>query len=363
MAGGSYGGGIQLVTAATDHRVDAIVPDIAWHSLVTSLDKSNTVKFGWARLLYFAATLGHARLDPLITASYQAGAAGGPLTRAERAFYATRGPGVLVRQIRAPTLLVQGTVDTLFTLQEAVDNESILKRDGVPVHMLWFCGGHGICLTSPGRTRLIVRDTLAWLGRYLKRDRHVGTGPGFEFVDQDGGEHAAHAYPLPAGATIAAHGTGTLAVNDIGGAGPIPPTGSSTFSTAVAGITPARASNAVNLRLPAPRRAHLIAAAPVLRLTYRGTATSGPRRTSIYAQLIDDATGLVLGNQITPIPIRLDGAHHAITLRLEMLSALDRRGEHFTLQLTPSTVAYQAQRTLGTVHFSRIAITLPAVAG
>ena len=37
MVGGSYGGGIQLVTAAEDHRIDAIVPGIAWNSLLTSL--------------------------------------------------------------------------------------------------------------------------------------------------------------------------------------------------------------------------------------------------------------------------------------------------------------------------------------
>ena len=37
MVGASYGGGIQLVTAAIDCRVDAIVPQIAWHSLGTSL--------------------------------------------------------------------------------------------------------------------------------------------------------------------------------------------------------------------------------------------------------------------------------------------------------------------------------------
>jgi ABC-2 type transport system ATP-binding protein len=37
MAGASYGGGIQLVTAAIDRRVDAITPDIAWNSLVTIL--------------------------------------------------------------------------------------------------------------------------------------------------------------------------------------------------------------------------------------------------------------------------------------------------------------------------------------
>ncbi|MDT5014881.1 MAG: type transport system ATP-binding protein, partial [Mycobacterium sp.] len=37
MVGASYGGGIQLVTAAIDCRVDAIAPMIAWHSLTTSL--------------------------------------------------------------------------------------------------------------------------------------------------------------------------------------------------------------------------------------------------------------------------------------------------------------------------------------
>src|SRR4051794_16436460 len=37
MSGGSYGGGIQLVTAALDKRLDVITPDISWHSLGTSL--------------------------------------------------------------------------------------------------------------------------------------------------------------------------------------------------------------------------------------------------------------------------------------------------------------------------------------
>ena len=48
-----------------------------------------------------------------------------------------------------PTLIIQGTVDTLFSLQEGVTNYGILKRDHVPVKMLWYCGGHGICLDNP----------------------------------------------------------------------------------------------------------------------------------------------------------------------------------------------------------------------
>jgi ABC-2 type transport system ATP-binding protein len=39
MVGASYGGGIQLVTAAIDERVDATVPTIAWNNLNTSLYK------------------------------------------------------------------------------------------------------------------------------------------------------------------------------------------------------------------------------------------------------------------------------------------------------------------------------------
>ncbi len=356
MAGGSYGGGIQLVSAAIDPRIDAIVPDIAWHSLVTSLDKNNTMKLGWASLLYLAASADH--LDPLIGESFQTGRTGQPLTGAERHFYLTRGPGALVNRIRVPTLLVQGTVDTLFTLQEAITNYGILERHHVPVKMLWFCGGHGVCLTNPGDQALIVKDTIAWLDRYLKRNPRVRTGPGFQWVDQTGGEHSAAAYPLPSRAAIRAHGTGTLTLQQAGGAGPLSvPSGAGGLGAFVGPITPARAANAVNLRLPAPHRPVLIAAAPTLALTYRGTGTV--RVTSVFAQLIDDRTGLVLGNQITPLRVRLDGATHTLRLPLEVVAAIDRPGEHFTLQITASTVAYAPQLATGTLHLTRIALSLP----
>jgi len=52
MTGSSYGGGIQNVSAAIDPRIDVITPNIAWHSLVTSLDKSNTAKGGWGSVLF-----------------------------------------------------------------------------------------------------------------------------------------------------------------------------------------------------------------------------------------------------------------------------------------------------------------------
>src|SRR5688500_18887274 len=50
MHGPSYAGSIQNIAAAIDGRVDAITPTIAWHSLLTSLYKEDTIKSGWASL-------------------------------------------------------------------------------------------------------------------------------------------------------------------------------------------------------------------------------------------------------------------------------------------------------------------------
>ena len=49
-----------------------------------------------------------------------------------------------------------------------------------------FCGGHGSCLTDPGDAMLFEKRDIQWLDRYLKGDQSVDTGPGFEWVDQDG---------------------------------------------------------------------------------------------------------------------------------------------------------------------------------
>ena len=58
MVGASYGGGVQLVAAATDCRIDVIAPTITWHSLRTSLYPADTFKSGWANILTSLGT-GH----------------------------------------------------------------------------------------------------------------------------------------------------------------------------------------------------------------------------------------------------------------------------------------------------------------
>jgi ABC-2 type transport system ATP-binding protein len=357
MTGASYGGGIQLVTAAFDRRLDAIVPDIAWHSLVTSLYKDQTIKESWSSILY-AAGKARGRLDPHIDQAFTEGGTSGKLSDESVQWFASRGPGDLVGQIRIPTLLIEGTVDTLFTLDEATTNYGILRRSGVPVKMLWFCGGHGSCLTNPGDTSMIDRRTIAWLDRYLKGQRNVDTGARFEWLDQDGNYFAASDWPPPAAGELTATGSGTLPVVQGGGSGPSPPSGSVVGGLA-APTNASRAVNAVNVTIATPKAPVALVGAPRVTISYTGNAA--PATTRIYGQIVDDATDKVLGNLVTPIPVELDGAPHTVTRPLEIVSATTHPGQTFTLQLASSTVPYDRQRSSGAVTISKVDVSVPVV--
>jgi ABC-2 type transport system ATP-binding protein len=95
--------------------------------------------------------------------------------------------------------------------------------------------------------------------------------------------------------------------------------------------------------------------APQLEFTYSGTGSSK----HVYAQLVDDTTGLVLGNQVTPIPVTLDGGTHMAKIPLEMEAHTLAPGETVTLQIVASAVEYQAHWSSGTLHVSDIKLTLP----
>jgi ABC-2 type transport system ATP-binding protein len=222
MVGSSYGGGIQLVTAAIDPRVDAIVPTIAWHSLNTSLYKSEAFKTSWGTLLTAALVGTFARVNPQIYAAIW-GALTGTVTQADQDLLDQRGPDELVNNITAPTLLIQGTVDTLFTLQEADANAKVLIANGVPTKVVWYCGGHGGCITSTNDGELIERRTLDWLDRYVNGDLSVTTGPQFEWVDQHGQQFSSDTYPVKQGSPLVASTSagGVLPlIPFLGGSGP-----------------------------------------------------------------------------------------------------------------------------------------------
>jgi ABC-2 type transport system ATP-binding protein len=344
MTGVSYAGGIELVTAPRDRRIDAIAPIIAWHSLLTSLYKDEIVKGGWSAALYAAGVAGsHDRLDPHITSAFTSGVTSGHLSAADRAWFASRGPGDAVAGIRIPTFLVEGTADTLFTLHEAIANYAILRGNGVPVKMMWFCGGHGVCLTGSGPAGHVEAAVIAWLKRYLA-GAPVDTGPRFEWLADDDVWRSAPDYPLPDGAPLVATGAGTLVLNPADAASGTP-------------VSAGRAVNAVDVAVPPPGAATQLLGEPALTLTYSGTGSAASSH--VFAQIVDERKGVVLGNQVTPIPVTLDGRRHTITRSLEGIAVSAPAGARYTLQITGGSQVYGPVRDAATLKLSAIELSIP----
>jgi len=358
MQGASYGGGIQLTTAQRDGRIDAIVPVIAWHSLLTSLFKDQSLKAGWGLVLCGGGesrglaegilqprpeTGGH---DPVITRTCTNGIATGQVPPPEdQAWFAARGPAELVRRIRIPTLLVQGTVDTLFTLQEAIDNHAILRANGVPLKMLWFCGGHGACTTGSGEAGHVERAIIAWLDRHVKRDARVDTGPAFEWLADDARWRSARGYPLPERGALRGQGTGTLALQP------------ATQSGGAVAATPVPPGGAVEVITEPAREDADVLGAPTLRMTYRGTAV--PAQTWVWAQVVTEDRRRVAGNLVTPIPVTLDGQERTVERRLEPVALRAAKGTRYRVQLVPSSTLYYPQKAAGAVTVVRAEAALP----
>jgi ABC-2 type transport system ATP-binding protein len=364
MVGESYGGGIQFAAAEQDCRIDAIAPTIAWHSLGTSLDKNQTPKTGWGNIL--AEVSSSARLDPEITAADHEMNATGVIDAKAVSFFESRGPAQFMSHVKVPTLILQGTVDDLFTLDEGVENYESLQRHGTTVSMAWFCGGHGVCLTDPGSALEVGPLSLAWMQRYVAEDTSAHVLKGFAFVDQDGNSYAGSRYPLPSGVPITATGSGSLALTSGGGSGP-PTVAANTEAANVVDsvaypVTPGPASNALDIKVPIDRAAVLVGA-PKLSMTYTGTAGPGTRPMRVFAQLVDPTTGIVVNNQITPIPVVLNDRPQTITVPLETIGYTARAGSSLELQIVATTVAYVTPRLGGALHVSHASVELPTVKG
>lgn len=361
MIGASYGGGIQLTVASQDCRVDALVPNMAWNSLETSLYPQGMVKAGWSGEL---VNLGGDSLDPHITSAAESGLNGGTLSDEDYQWFLDRGPGDQVAKIRVPTLLLAGTVDTLFPLQESVANYEDLMEAGTPVHLIWYCGGHGACLTSEGDTDRLADATTAWLDRYLKDDASADLGPAVEIVDQDDEHWVGDHYPMPDEATsssITGSSDGsTLALSAASQSGPLPPdTAEGLLGGLVTSITPypVAPDQAIEAEVIADDDA-LVVGAPKLTMTYSGT-TAGDASTHVFAQLVDPDSSTVVGNQISPIPVTLDGEEHTVEVDLEVIAQHMTADSSLKLQVVASTVAFAEPELDGEISTSSLEVTLP----
>jgi ABC-2 type transport system ATP-binding protein len=206
ITGASYGGGIALLAAAYDHRIDAIVPQITWNNLATALfpDAAGGGPAGgvfarqWAGLLFtegsagFGATTpagragsagraGQARAGqaraaqaraaqcgrflPAVCASYQRVATLGRATPQAIALLTRSSPSSVASRIDVPTLLIQGQHDSLFGLGQASANYWAIRHNGAPVDMVWFAGGHD---GGDQETARLTGLTAQWFDRWLK---------------------------------------------------------------------------------------------------------------------------------------------------------------------------------------------------
>ncbi|KQW17305.1 CocE/NonD family hydrolase [Streptomyces sp. Root369] len=220
MIGGSYGGAIQLATAAVDHRVDALVPMITWNDLAYALAPNNATrgesvpgafKWQWANGFYLIGesqpltevNLDPSRINSLGCLHFVTEACDTVRTLNSGSFPAARtaelldyahsvSPMSYLSRVKAPTLLIQGQADSLFNLNEATATYKTLKAQGTTARMIWQSGGHSGGLTDPAagelnlvqgnlETSYVGRRVLAWFDRYLHGRRHVDTGPAFAY--------------------------------------------------------------------------------------------------------------------------------------------------------------------------------------
>ena len=99
---------------------------------------------------------------------------------------------------------------------------------------------------------------------------------------------------------------------------------------------------------------------PQLELTYQGTASDS--RSYLFAQIVDEQRHLVLGNQVTPIAVTLDGRTRSLTLPLEGVAAAIEPGARYTLQITGGSSVYGPTRSTGLVRLTEVRLSLPSVA-
>jgi ABC-2 type transport system ATP-binding protein len=207
FAGASYGGAAALLAAGLDPRVDAVVSAFTWHSLrqalvpqhavsgagtsladVTPDDEVGVFKQRWAGLFFLSGLQGSS--DPGGTPGQGSPGRGGQGANLcgrfatdicqeylQTALTGDPSPGLLnlldrssmdrvLGQITAPTLIVQGEDDTLFTLDQADANFRGLPAT-TPAAMAWVEGGHdgGIDLEK------LLPQWQSWFDRYLRNDQ------------------------------------------------------------------------------------------------------------------------------------------------------------------------------------------------
>ncbi|MFI5895345.1 alpha/beta fold hydrolase [Actinoplanes sp. NPDC051513] len=407
VVGGSYGGGLALLLAGQDPRVDAIVPSITWNDLTKvflpqSADTSTTGVFkkGWAGL-YFGngAAVGQSAGQPdapaespgdpacgrfaadVCKAYLQLATAGTPDAET-LAVLRKSSPATVLSKIKAPALLIQGEVDTLFPLSEADANARGIAATGTPVRVAWFTGGHdGGAGPQTDQDRLKYL-TVQWLDHYVKGE---GDAPensftysrvaGFSALDRGlvTNGYSTKSYP-------GMSGTGSTQVSLAGSAQPIanPPNGNPAalsslpgaggrLSELLGGIAGDIPGQYATFQSTPVTSAIEVAGAPVVRL--RAASPTGEATLFVKLYDVDESgtetlsAGLVAPVRLTGLPASIDKASE-VTVTLPAIVRRIDAGHTVRVVVATSDQAFltPAQPTVYTVAAGS-SITLPTVVG
>ena len=360
--GGSNAGGVQLNTAALEDRVEAIVPEIPWGDLVQDLIPNGVPKQTWNTLLYGAGLATGTANGLQSAAGPQTGAypaqihqaflestTTGSVSKPIEDWFAFRSTTARSRDIRTPTLILQGTIDVLFPLEDGFRNYLNIRRSKTPVKLIAYCSGHSLagCPYPGGATGYpegangkppIYQDRIvAWLDRYVKGMKRVDTGPSIEWQAQDGRYYGAKRYPLPKSRLVT---FGSLSPTTLFGPGPGGGDGPSDGNPAPAGELGRSATRQVVV--PATGTARAIVGVPSVRIA--GSVTGA--RAFVFLELVDvapDGSRVTVDDQVMPValasgPFERTLDLHGIAWRLEPGHALE-------LEVTTGSAQYQIPRT------------------
>ncbi len=339
LVGASYGGGISLMGAAYDKRVDATVPVITWNSLETAFLPGGVFKAQYASVFFASGPGGVcSRFAQRICEAYTRLAQGGTGSAADRALLAASSPAGVASRITAPTLLVQGQDDTLFPLSESLATARQLQAAGTPVHLVWLKGGHDKPFDKAGDTT-IRGLTSTWLDRWLKRDRSVSTGPVFRWDRSSGGTGTSdHLPPLAKAGTLALTGPATQPFAN-------PPGGRPASVSSVPGAG-ALGGLAGGLGLDVPGQSAVWQTRVLTRsseLLGAGTLTATIRSTSgsavLFAKVFDvgpDGAAVLPGGQVAPARVTAG----TVVFALPALAHVFPAGHRIRVALAATDLAY-----------------------
>ena len=195
IAGASYGGAAALMTAALDKRIDAVIADITWSDMQQALFPQSAVgvtepgpfKKIWTGTFFALATLQSAYLGECGAlanqwcAAYKNAVLNGAPSPQESQLLRSISPISYISSIKVPTLLSQGQADSLFPLNQSSEIAQVLKKNSVPVAMIWHASGHD---GGANEGKFLQEQYLQWFDKNL-RDKKINF-PAFQFTKVKG---------------------------------------------------------------------------------------------------------------------------------------------------------------------------------